>query len=129
MKQSRNILAAISVLAVLFTACGKGTAPIRIYSGVGPNWYNVDISLLPIADDPAALAEVAMMLSQRYAPEGQKYYAFRLAERAYDKAPGDRKIALAYAHTAYLIADIEPDEDRMVDIAEKGLQGCRKSRH
>jgi len=126
MRRSRNILAAISVLALILTACGKSAAPIRVYSGLGPNWYNADLSTLPFADDPGAMAEVALILSQRNAVEGQKYYAFKLAEMAFARSD-ERRIALAYSRAAYLLAEIEPDEDRMVEIAEKGLAAAEKA--
>ena len=114
------------VLALILTACGKSAAPIRVYSGLGPNWYNADLSLLPFADDPGAMAEVALILSQRNAVEGQKYYAFKLAEMAFARSD-ERRIALAYSRAAYLLAEIEPDEDRMVEIAEKGLAAAEKA--
>ena len=129
MKRFPSIPAAISLaVLIIFCSCTKQGSSLRFYTpGIGPDWYNQDISNLPISDDADSLARIAVYLSQRYACDGQKYYAYRLARKAFELNGEDRYIALSLSHTAYLLADIEQDEDRMVEFAEIGLNAAEKA--
>ena len=76
------------ILLLLFAGCGihqelKQTNQAVVQpEQLQPDWYNADIRLLPIINNPVALAEIARELSTWSAPFGQKVYAMRLATQA-----------------------------------------------
>jgi len=92
-----------------------------------PDWYNADIKLLPIYNNPAALADIARELSTWSAPFGQKVYAMRLATQASALDKKNRKYSILLSRISYLVADsYEGDESKLKKCAEIGVEAARQ---
>jgi tetratricopeptide (TPR) repeat protein len=101
---------------------------LRYYTpGLGPDWYTYNLGELPAASDSAALVKLSRDLGQRYASHGQKYFAFALAKKALDLDQKSRDAALAMAHAAFLLADLEDKKSTMLEFAECGMAAAEKA--
>lgn len=91
-----------------------------------PDWYNADIRLLPIFNNPAALAEIANELCTWSAPFGQKVYAMRLATQACTLDKKSKAYSVLLSRTSFIVADsLEGDEDKLQKCAEIGVTAAR----
>jgi tetratricopeptide (TPR) repeat protein len=86
------------------------------------DWYNADISTLPIAKDPGTLARFAYELSNWSSPYGQKIYSLRLSLYALNQEKKNRDIALIVSRSAFMVADATDNEDEMKKHAEIGVK-------
>jgi hypothetical protein len=131
--KSSNMKAVVSIaLIFFFSGClfqkkiSSQTRPTQMAGESQPDWYGADIKLLPIANNPDALAEIANALCLRSAPLGQKVYAMRLAAYAIDQDKKNKHAALALSRAAFLVADtIEGDEKEIKKNAEIGVNAAR----
>lgn len=90
------------------------------------NWYDSDISTLPIINNARALADIASDLCNRSAPFGQKVYALRLATQANMLDRNNKEVSLVLSRVAFLVADsIDNDEDKMKKSADVGVKAAR----
>jgi tetratricopeptide (TPR) repeat protein len=90
------------------------------------NWFGSDIKLLPIYNNPKALAEIAQELCTRSAPFGQKVYALRLADQANTEEKKDKNVSTILSRVAFFVADsIDGDEDKVKKSAEIGVKAAR----
>lgn len=90
-----------------------------------PDWTKSDITQLPISSQPETLASFAWDLAVINAPFEQKNYAYRLAKIAYEKEKGNKRIALTLSRTAYLAADMAPNDSEMKKFAEDGVAAAQ----
>ena len=104
-----NTKAASSIILLLLVAgCGihqelkQTNQAVVPPDQVQPDWYNADIRLLPIINNPAALAEIAGELSAWSAPFGQKVYAMRLATQASFLDKKNKAYSILLSRTSFL---------------------------
>lgn len=121
----KSSTAVISIFCILFFAgCGK-YKPIRIHSPLsGPDWYNFDITSLPIANNPVEIARIVDLLCKRNAPNGQKDYALRLAKMAFEQDNLEPAVALAVSKAAFYVVDKDDDGDDLLELAELGMKAA-----
>jgi hypothetical protein len=122
------------ILVLLITGCGihqelrQTNRTAEPAEQEQPDWYNADIKLLPIYNNPAALAEIAGELSTWSAPFGQKVYAMRLATQASYLDKKNKKYSILLSRISYLVADsYEGDEDKLKKCAEIGVSAARQA--
>ncbi|HOD15231.1 MAG TPA: hypothetical protein PLA65_07415 [Spirochaetota bacterium] len=122
------------ILLLLFAGCGihqelKQTNQAVVQpEQLQPDWYNADIRLLPIINNPVALAEIARELSTWSAPFGQKVYAMRLATQAASLDLKNKSYSILLSRTSFLVADsLEADEDKLQKCAEIGVMAARRA--
>jgi hypothetical protein len=125
---------AASSFLVLFllTGCGihqeliKTNQNLNALQRTEPDWFEADIRLLPIYDNPTALTDIANSLGTRSAPFGQKVYALRLAIRANFIDKKSKYTALVLSRIAFLVADsIDGDDEKVKKTAEIGVSAAR----
>jgi tetratricopeptide (TPR) repeat protein len=92
-------------------------------SPYAPKW-DTDPAVLSFAGDQQAMSLFAMELSQRYASQGQKIFAYKMALLAHSLDKKNRPVSLVLAKTAFIAADQLEDESEMQKIAEKGLEAA-----
>jgi hypothetical protein len=121
------------ILALLVTGCGihqelrQTNQATPAVDQEQPDWFNADLKLLPIYNNPAALADIAHELSTWSAPFGQKVYAMRLATQASLLDKKNKKYAILLSRTSYLVADsYEGDEAKLKKCAEIGVAAARQ---
>lgn len=131
--KSPNMKAASSLLILfLLTGCGihqelvKSGEKVKATERTEPDWFQADIRLLPIFNNPEALTDVANTLGTRSAPFGQKVYALRLAVQANVLGKKSKTTALVLSRIAFLVADsIDGDDDKIKKSAEIGVKAAR----
>ncbi len=127
-------ISSLFVLIIPFLGCALQQTSVRTEQRITAtaetqqNWQNADIKSLPFSKDPSSLAELAGDLSTRFSSIGQKQYALRLATLAAEQDHKDKKVFLALARTAFLLADnIEGSENSAKKIAEIGAKAARSA--
>jgi len=120
------------LILLLLTGCGihqelvKTNEKVKASDINEPDWFQADIRLLPIYNNPKALTDVADTLGTRSAPFGQKVYALRLAVQANFLDKKSKSAALVLSRVAFLVADsIDGDEDKIKKSAEIGVKAAR----
>jgi hypothetical protein len=122
------------ILILLVTGCGihqelkQTNQAVQPALEEQPDWYNADIKLLPIFNNPAALAEISRELSTWSAPFGQKVYAMRLATQASRLDRKNKSYSILLSRISFLVADsYDGDEDKLKKCAEIGVMAARQA--
>ena len=114
-------------LLVCFCACGimacAGGVKNTPFSITGPI-TDQDRALIAVQEDTAGFLAYIEEYSNRTQTREKKNQLLRLSHYAYTSAEGGRRAALALAHSAFLVADVEADAQKQTEIAEVGAQAA-----
>lgn len=123
-------IAGSTVLSCALSGCFLFGSPAPIHPFVPPGLGSIK-NALPFPGDTAGLMEAAARICTPVATREQKVFGYRVAQRALENlsasgssAERRRTAALTLARCAHLVADWEPDDEKVLAITQSGVDAA-----
>jgi len=122
MRVLTRCLIVVCLCGCSFSAQTRQTQTNGVDTGNRPQWEKLDIKTIPYSDNAESVAYYADIHCRNDAGYEQRFFAFRLAFRAYSLKKENRKISMLLSKSAFLAAEMETDSAKIVELVKHGME-------